>query len=94
VSNKVITSPLLAYRFGFDADTIWQDPANEDLRKQRLDPRLLRPTDILYIPDQVDKEPVSHALQTGQTNSFVSNPPKSILKSYSRTPSARRSRSP
>ncbi len=68
--------PLLAYRFGFDADAVWNDPANDDLRKQRPDPNLLLPTDVLYIPDQVDKSPVTHSLQTGQTNAFVSDPPK------------------
>jgi hypothetical protein len=71
--------PLLAYQFGFDADAVWNDPANDDLRKQRPDPNLLLPTDVLYIPDQVDKPPATYSLQTGQTNSFVSDPPKVSL---------------
>jgi N-acetylmuramoyl-L-alanine amidase len=66
---------LLAYTFDFDADTVWNDPANADLRKLRPDPNVLRPTDILYIPDQVDKKPTMHPLVTGQTNTFVSDPP-------------------
>ena len=39
-------------------------------------PEILCPTDILYIPDQVDKQPETHTLITGQTNTFVSDPPK------------------
>jgi hypothetical protein len=67
--------PLLAYRFAFDADSVWNDPANDDLRKLRPDPNLLLPTDVLYIPDQVNKSPVPHSLQTGQSNLFVSDVP-------------------
>lgn len=69
----------LAYRFGFDADTVWQDPANDALRKLRPDPNILWPTDVLYIPDQLGKQPVMQSLVTGQTNSFVSDPPTESL---------------
>jgi hypothetical protein len=61
---------LLAHQFGFDADTVWNDPANDDLRKIRTDPNILAPTDVLYIPDPPD-EPVTHALTMGSTNSFT-----------------------
>jgi len=71
--------PLLAYRFAFDADSVWNDPANDDLRKLRPDPNLLLPTDVLYIPDQVNKKPVVHSLQTGQNNLFVSDVPNVSL---------------
>lgn len=67
---------LLAHKFDFDADAIWNDPANQPLRDSGRIPEILRPTDILYIPDQVNKEPVTHPLVTGQTNEFVSDPPK------------------
>jgi hypothetical protein len=37
---------LLAYKFGFDADAVWNDPKNADLRKIRSDPNMLWPTDV------------------------------------------------
>ena len=64
----------LAQQFGFDADTVWNDPANAALRKLRADPNFLWPTDILQIPDQ-DAPPVTTRLTTGTTNAFVSNVP-------------------
>jgi hypothetical protein len=64
---------LLAYQFGFDADTVWNDPANDALRQLRPDPNVLCPTDILYIPDQNDKQPAMQTLTTGQANNFVAN---------------------
>lgn len=66
---------LLAHKFGFDADTVWNDPSNADLKKVRSDPNILWPTDILHIPDPIEKEPVTHALVTGQTNAFVADVP-------------------
>jgi hypothetical protein len=65
---------LLAYKFGFDANKVWNDPKNADLRKLRPDPNILWPTDILYIPDQ-NVPPVMHTLTTGATNTFVADPP-------------------
>ncbi len=56
---------LLAYQCGFDADTVWNDPANDALRQLRPDPNVLCPTDILYIPDQNDKQPAMQTLTTG-----------------------------
>ena len=46
---------LLAYKFDFDADTVWGDPANSDLRKLRPNPNLLWPTDVLYISRRFDQ---------------------------------------
>ena len=66
---------LLAHVFDFDADTVWNDPANDELRKRRPNPNMLCPTDILYIPTQAARRPVTHSLVTGQTNTFVSTPP-------------------
>jgi N-acetylmuramoyl-L-alanine amidase len=65
----------LAYRFGFDATTVWNDPKNADLRKVRPDPNILWPTDIVYVPDRTDKTPDYKSLVTGTTNSFVSDAP-------------------
>lgn len=67
------TLARLAYRFGFDAEVVWNDAKNHDLRKDRSDPNILLPTDVLYIPET--REPSSTALVTGATNSFVSSEP-------------------
>jgi hypothetical protein len=66
---------LLAYQQDFDADTVWNDPANDDLRALRPDPNLLWPTDILHVPNQMNKMPVTHTLAPGSTTTFVSTPP-------------------
>jgi hypothetical protein len=70
----------LAYKFGFDADTVWNDPKNAQLRQAgRLsqDPNILRPTDMLYIPDSTP--PTMHNVITGTTNTFVANVPTVML---------------
>lgn len=67
----------LAYKFGFDADAVWGDDKNADLRQARSDHNILAPTDILYIPDPDDPVPIT--LQTGTTNSFVSSVPTKIV---------------
>ena len=62
----------LADKFGFDAETVWNDPENVSLRQAgRLsqDPNILDPTDMLYIPSSAP--PVMHSLSTGTTNTFT-----------------------
>jgi hypothetical protein len=71
----------LAYQFGFDADTVWNDPQNAQLRQDghlSQDPNILNPTDTLYIPDQ-NVPPVMQSLTTGATNTFVANIPTATL---------------
>jgi hypothetical protein len=71
---------LLAYKFGSDADAVWNDPTNAQLRQAghlSQDPNILNPTDMLYIPDS--RPPVMHSLVTGTTNTFVSNIPTITL---------------
>jgi len=65
----------LAFKFGFDADTVWNDPANADLQKLRSDANVLFPGDLLSIPDQVNKPPATQNVTTGATNTFVTSPP-------------------
>jgi hypothetical protein len=67
----------LAYQFGFNADTVWSDPKNAQLRGLRPDPNILFPGDVLYIPDQ--KPPVMKSLTIGTTNTFVSDAPTVTL---------------
>jgi hypothetical protein len=66
---------LLAYKFDFDAGDVWNDPANEALRNLSRDPDMLAPGDVLYIPDQIDKDPAKHSLAIGQTNTFTTEAP-------------------
>jgi hypothetical protein len=40
----------LAFLHGFDAEAVWNDAKNEDLRTRRRDPDVLFPGDIIYIP--------------------------------------------
>jgi hypothetical protein len=57
----------LAHEFGFDANDVWNDPQNAQLRQAgqlSQDPNILNPTEILYIPDQ-DTPPATHSLTTG-----------------------------
>ncbi|MGH7298491.1 MAG: hypothetical protein ACRELB_26360, partial [Polyangiaceae bacterium] len=63
----------LAAQNGFDADTVWNDPANCDLKKLRGTYNVLLPGDILQLPDP-NPNPVP--LQTGGTNNFTSPPVK------------------
>ena len=65
---------LLAYRFDFDPDTIWNDPANAEIQQNRSDPNQLWPTDMLQIPNPASA-PKTHTLNSGQTNSFTSDSP-------------------
>jgi hypothetical protein len=69
----------LAYTFDFDANTVWNDATNAGLRQIRSDPNILLPGDVLYIPDQVDKEPAFKSLVTGGTNTFTSDVPTMTL---------------
>lgn len=63
----------LAYEFGFDADAVWNDDQNKDLRELRQDPNILCPCDVLYIPEPSPAP--AHSLTTGTTNTFVSDAP-------------------
>lgn len=63
----------LAFVHGFDAETVWGDAKNEDLKKLRPDPNILAPGDILYIPDK-GEEPL--AIEKGVENSYAAEVPK------------------
>jgi Putative peptidoglycan binding domain len=67
----------LAYGHGFDADEVWNDPKNEELRKLRPDPNILAPGDILYIREgKKDDLPV----QQGTENNYTATVPKVQLQ--------------
>ncbi|MCA9624660.1 MAG: peptidoglycan-binding protein [Myxococcales bacterium] len=63
----------LAHQLGFDADKVWKDGANADLRALRDDPDMLQAGDILMIPDEPKKE---LPLRAEQDNAFVAKVPK------------------
>lgn len=63
----------LAFVKGFDADTVWNDPKNEDLRNLRQDPNILAPGDILYVPESKKDD---LALQHGTDNDYAATVPK------------------
>ena len=50
----------IAFRFGFYPETIWNDPANAELKNHRTDPNMLVPGDKVVIPDK-DPGGVNHA---------------------------------
>lgn len=67
----------IAFEQGLDADTIWNDPKNAELKKLRGNPNILLTGDILYLPDPLPKKwlPVT----VGSTNKFVATPPTTTL---------------
>lgn len=62
----------LAFRFGFDADEVWDHPENAALKDLRRDPNILCPGDILRIPERARR---GQPLQTGGTNRFECDVP-------------------
>jgi hypothetical protein len=65
----------LANKFGFDADTVWQDPSNAQLRAIRPNPNILAPGDVLSIPDLPTQPPPMKSLAPGSTTTFVAPDP-------------------
>jgi hypothetical protein len=57
----------IAFQYGFFADTIWNDPANAELRSQRENMNILAPGDVVTIPDKRLKE---ETRPTGNTHRF------------------------
>ncbi len=51
---------LLASRYGFDADDVWNDDKNKSLLKAGRNPNILQPGDVVYLPEtpsQVSRPP-------------------------------------
>jgi len=62
----------LAHLLGFDAETVWNDPKNAELKEQRSDPAMLQAGDILVVPDEPKKRlPLEHEAE----NSYVASVP-------------------
>jgi len=58
----------LAAEYGFDADEVWNNSLNADLRAARGTYNILLPGDIVQVPDS-DPDPTH--LETGATNAFT-----------------------
>lgn len=67
----------LAFIHGFDADEVWNDPKNEELKTRRSDPNILAPGDVLHIPS--NKKEGELILQ-GQSNRYEVKLPKIKLE--------------
>jgi|HubBroStandDraft_2_1064218.scaffolds.fasta_scaffold40481_3 hypothetical protein len=67
----------LAYSLGFDADSVWNDPTNSDLRTLRSNPAILFPGDLVQVPTAPPSPPAT--LVTGSANNFTSSPPTVTL---------------
>ena len=52
--GETVTS--IAARHGLTAARVWNDPANGSLKKQRGDPNILFPGDVVVVPDKETKE--------------------------------------
>lgn len=66
----------IAFARGFDADKVWADPKNAELRALRKSPDILYPGDILHVPDAA---PQGLPLNSGTTNSYCLSIPKVTL---------------
>ena len=63
----------LAHQMGFDADTVWSDGKNAELKALRPDPSMLQAGDILFVPDEPKKR---LPLKAEEENSYVAKVPK------------------
>lgn len=66
----------LAHRMGFDADAVWDHPANAAL-KQRRDPNLLYPGELLYVPE-ASRTPAP--ISSNAANGYVAVVPKTTVR--------------
>jgi len=67
----------LAHRLCFDAEQVWNDSANAELKQKRGDGTMLCPGDILFVPDE---PPKTLPLTAKTTNDFVAEVPKVKLE--------------
>lgn len=66
----------IAHALGFEADEVWNDPKNAELKQQR-DPNLLHPGDILYVPD---RKLQWLPLKAGTDNLYIAKIPRTTVR--------------
>jgi hypothetical protein len=69
---------LLAVRNGFDAEEVWNDSKNDEIRELREDMDLLAPGDLVYIPSQ--KKTTELKVKPGQANTYAAHIPEISLR--------------
>lgn len=57
----------LAHRMGFDADAVWNDAANRELRERRPNREILHPGDVLRVPSPPPGGGLDLSSSTGNT---------------------------
>ncbi len=62
----------LAHKLGFAPEEVWDDPKNAELKEERGDGSILRPGDILHVPDRPRKK---LPFEKATTNSYVAKLP-------------------
>jgi hypothetical protein len=62
----------LACAYGFDANAVWNDPANRELRGRRPNPEVLLPGDVLRIPEAPD---AGLSVSSGSTHRYRAHVP-------------------
>jgi hypothetical protein len=68
----------LAFVLGFDADDVWGDPKNAELKALRPNPNLLAPGDILYVPEK--GTPPALPIAKGSANAYSADIPKTTVR--------------
>jgi hypothetical protein len=63
----------LAHLLGFDAQTVWNDGKNAELKAARSDPSMLQAGDVLFVPDEPKKK---LPLKPEEENKYVARVPK------------------
>lgn len=72
----------LAFVHGFDAEEVWNDAKNDEIRERRGDHNILAPGDIVYLPVKA-KEALP--IVKGTTNKYTAKVPKVPLRLFFRT---------
>jgi hypothetical protein len=67
----------LAFQMGFDAEQVWSDPANAELRQKRTDKDVLCPGDVVFVPDGPRR---ALPLQGGTSNRYEAKVPTAEVR--------------
>lgn len=58
----------IAFEYGFLEKTIWNHPQNSELKRDRKDPNILNPGDVVHIPEKQEKQ---ESRATDKRHAFV-----------------------